>query len=391
MKPYFAHFAILIFLLFSCDDSNGDNTMTDDAQDDGNGDISLSFISAFSNLSFQRPVDFQIANDGSGRVFVVEQAGTIKVFQNDPMVTEAGTFLDISNEINTDANEQGLLGLAFHPDFASNGYFYVNYTPSETLSVTSRFQVSFADQNSADPNSELVLLETQQPFTNHNGGQLAFGPDGYLYIASGDGGSGGDPQNNAQTRSNLLGAILRIDVDNTSGGLDYAIPTDNPFVGENGIRGEIFAYGLRNPWRMSFDSQTGSLWTGDVGQGDREEINLIESGGNYGWKLFEGTFCFSGDCDDTGLIPPVFEYGHDAGDRSVTGGFVYRGNAIPSLQGKYVYADFISGRIWSLSLDGNDNELLFNTGLNIASFGVDAQNELYFCAFDGAIYTFQED
>ncbi|AKA34024.1 PQQ-dependent sugar dehydrogenase [Flagellimonas lutaonensis] len=391
MKPYLLPLFLCITVLVSCNATKEDDSMTDDGQsDDGNG-TSLVFVNAFPNLNFDRPLDFQTPNDGSGRVFVVEQGGVIKVFENDATVEETAIFLDISNKIGTNANEQGLLGLAFHPNFESNGYFYVNYTPTETLSVTSRFQVSSANANGADPNSEQILLEIAQPYTNHNGGQLAFGPDGYLYIASGDGGSGGDPQNNAQNRSNLLGAILRIDIDNVSTGLNYAIPADNPFIGENGVRGEIFAFGLRNPWRMSFDDQTGELWSGDVGQGEREEINIIVSGGNFGWKLFEGTFCFSGDCDDTGLEPPIFEYNHDAGDKSITGGFVYRGNAVASLQGKYVYADFISGRIWALTLDGSDNEILFNTGLNIASFGVDAQNELYFCAFDGSIYTFQEE
>ncbi len=385
---------LLLVISFSCD--NSDNTTVDDDEvsdpiDDEVGAINLVLVDAFPDLSFQRPVDFQSASDGSGRVFVVEQGGMIKVFDNDETSASATTFLDISNSINTNANEQGLLGLAFHPNYESNGYFYVNYTPSETLSVTSRFQVSGSNADEADPDSELVILEIPQPFTNHNGGQLAFGPGGYLFIASGDGGSGGDPDNNAQMRSNLLGTILRIDVDQTANGLNYAIPADNPFVGETNVREEIYAYGLRNPWRMSFDTQTGDLWSADVGQDEREEINIIQSGGNYGWKLFEGTFCFSGGCDDTGLIPPIFEYEHNGNDKSVTGGHVYRGSAIPSLEGKYIYADFIDGRIWAIDLDGSNNELLVESGLNIASFGVDAEQELYICAFDGTIYTFQED
>lgn len=395
-----SNFLLLTLLLvaFSCGTS--DNTMveddeisdpTDDTTDDGVDNLDVMLVDAFPNLTFERPLDFQSPNDGSGRVFVVEQGGTIKVFQNDESSTLATTFLDISGNIGTTANEQGLLGMAFHPNFDSNGYFYVNYTPSEALSVVSRFQVLGGDPNQADLGTELVILEIPQPFTNHNGGQLAFGPDGYLYIASGDGGSGGDPQNNAQTRSNLLGTILRIDVDQSENGLNYAIPIDNPFVGEANVREEIHAYGLRNPWRMSFDTQTGDLWSGDVGQGEREEINIIQSGGNYGWKLFEGTSCFSGACDDTGLIAPIFEYDHDANDESITGGFVYRGAAIPALVGKYVYADFISGRIWALDLDGSNNQLLVESGLNIASFGTDAEQELYICAFDGTIYRFQEN
>lgn len=383
---------VLLTVVLSCDNSdNGTDDQMSNPTDDGPAGINLMLVDAFPNLSFDRPVDLQTANDGSGRLFVVEQEGIIKVFQNSGQSATATTFLDISNQINTIASEQGLLGLAFHPNFASNGYFYVNYTPSETLSVTSRFQVSGSNADQADPTSEMVLLEIPQPFTNHNGGQLAFGPEGYLFIASGDGGSGGDPQNNAQTRSNLLGTIVRIDVNQTANGLNYAIPTDNPFIGEANVRGEIYAYGFRNPWRMSFDTQTGDLWSGDVGQSEREEINIVQAGGNYGWKLFEGTFCFSGDCDDSGLIAPVFDYNHDANDKSITGGFVYRGSAASSLTGKYVYADFISGRIWAIDLDGSNNELLFETGLNISSFGVDVEQELYFCAFDGSIYKIEEN
>ncbi len=375
---------IIFLLLFSCSSDNGNGT----SDDNNPPDETFILENAFPNLSFSRPVDFQSPEDSSNRIFVVEQGGTIKVFPNDENSSNAETFLDVSGNINTEANEQGLLGLAFHPDFSSNGYFYVNYTPNTGLSVTSRFQVSTANPDQADPNSELILLEIPQPFTNHNGGQLAFGPDGYLYIASGDGGSGGDPGNNAQNLSNLLGAVLRIDVDGVSNGLNYAIPTANPFVGQANTREEIYAYGFRNPWRMSFDTQTGSLWSGDVGQDEREEINVITAGGNYGWKLFEGTFCFSGDCNDSGLIEPAFEYNHNGNDQSITGGHVYRGSQTPSLAGKYIYADFIDGRIWALDATQNNpgNTLLLNSGLNISSFGVDNDNELYFCAFDGAIY-----
>ena len=236
-------------------------------------------------------------------------------------------------------------------------------------------------------------MEIPQPFTNHNGGQLAFGPDGFLYIASGDGGSGGDPGNNAQNRSNLLGAILRIDADATDPGLNYAIPTSNPFIGQLNVREEIFAYGFRNPWRMSFDVQNGNLWSGDVGQDEREEINLVTIGENYGWRLFEGTFCFSGNCDDSGLIAPVFEYEHNGNDQSITGGHDYRGSLTNSLVGRYIYADFIDGRIWALdaSTSAPNNTLLINSNLNISSFGVDAQNELYICAFDGSIYRIVEN
>ena len=280
------------------------------------------------------------------------------------------------------------MGFAFHPNFSINGYVYVCYTPSETLSQVSRFSVSSTNENSIDLSSELVVIEIPQPATNHNGGQIAFGPDGYLYIAIGDGGGSGDPDGNAQNRGNLLGNILRIDVNNTESGLNYAIPSDNPFIGETSARDEIFAYGFRNPWRMSFDTVTGKLWTGDVGQNEIEEIDVVELGGNYGWKFFEGTSCFSGDCDDAGLVAPIFEYEQGNGDRSITGGYVYRGDAINSLQEKYIYGDFVSGRIWALDEDGSDNELVVASGLNIASFGTDANEELYVCAFDGTIYKF---
>jgi hypothetical protein len=248
----------------------------------------------------------------------------------------------------------------------------------------SRFKVSEDNPDRADADSEEIILEFHQPLTNHNGGQIAFGPDGYLYIASGDGGGGGDPGNNAQDRTNLLGAILRIDVDNKSEDRNYAIPADNPFAGNNeGFREEIFAYGLRNPWRMSFDPVTGWLWAADVGQNRVEEINIIENGGNYGWKIMEGSSCYSpsSGCDTTGLILPIWEYTHASGDgRSITGGYVYRGADYPELQGKYFYSDYVSANMWMLEYDGiNDpvNTPLPNPGFAIASFGTDQDGELY--------------
>mgnify|MGYP001262301701 CR=1 FL=1 len=244
---------------------------------------------AFPNLTFARPVDLQHAGDGSDRIFIVEQAGVIRVFANTSSVATADTFLNIQNRVNDSGNEEGLLGLAFHPNFATNGYFYVNYTASNPRrTVVARYRVS-ANPNRADANSEFVLLTVNQPYENHNGGQLAFGPDGYLYIGMGDGGSGGDPQNNGQDRRGLLGDMLRIDVDNPAGGLNYGIPPDNPFVGNtSGYREEIYAYGFRNPWRFSFDFVTGWLWVGDVGQGSREEVDIVEKGLNYGWRIMEG-------------------------------------------------------------------------------------------------------
>lgn len=369
--------AFIFVSLLSCD---SDETSTVTVDEEGQ---ELALVNAFSNLSFNQPLDLQSPDDGTDRIFVVEKRGRIVVFENDSDIAVSTDFLNLSG-IST-ASEQGLLGLAFHPNYSSNGNFYVFYTPTAGLAVVSRFSVS-GDANVADASSEEVLLEIPQPQTNHNGGQIAFGPDGFLYIAVGDGGGGGDPDNNAQNRSNLLGNILRIDVDAQENGLNYAIPASNPFLNDTSVRPEIYAYGLRNPWRMSFDVQDGTLWTADVGQGAREEINTIVNGGNYGWKILEGTTCFSGDCETAGLEAPVFEYGHDNGDRSVTGGFVYRGAAIPSLAGKYIYGDFVSGRIWALDVAGGVNELLLESRLSIASFGTDNDNEIYVCGFGGTIY-----
>lgn len=369
--------AVLFIGLLSCD---SDETNIEPVDEEGK---ELALINAFPNVSFNQPLDLQSPNDGTDRVFVVEKRGRIVVLENDPNTTAGTDFLNLSG-IST-ASEQGLLGLTFHPNYNSNGNFYVFYTPTAGLAVVSRFSVS-DDANVADAGSEEVILEISQPQTNHNGGQIAFGPDGLLYIAVGDGGGGGDPDNNAQNRSNLLGNILRIDVDNQENGSNYAIPPSNPFRNDTSIRPEIYAYGLRNPWRMSFDVQDGTLWTADVGQGAREEINTIVSGGNYGWKILEGTTYFSGDCETSGLEAPVFEYGHDNGDRSITGGFVYRGAAVPSLVGKYVYGDFVSGRIWALDTASNTNELLLEPRLSISSFGTDNENELYVCDFGGSIY-----
>lgn len=385
----FPFYCLLLMLVFSsCNNDGGSDTIMDD---DGESmeEAALGLVNAFPQLSFSQPLDLQSPDDGTNRIFVAEKGGRIRVFTNEPTVNEDTVFLDLSANLST-VSEQGLLGLAFHPNYQSNGFFYVYYTPTAGLSQVSRFTVS-ANAAIADAASELVLLEIPQPATNHNGGQIAFGPDGYLYIALGDGGGGGDPFENGQDRSTLLGSILRIDVDSQENGLNYSIPKDNPFIGEPNVREEIYAYGLRNPWRISFDTQTGELWTGDVGQNAIEEIDVVVSGGNYGWPIFEGTRCFSGDCNDTGLIDPIFEYAQDNGDRSITGGFVYRGTTVPSLQGKYIYGDFVSGRIWALELDGTLNELVEASRLNIASFGTDTSQELYVCAFDGSIYKFQEN
>lgn len=356
-----------------------------------NGEVALDI--AFEDLSFTRPVDFQAPDDGSDHLFVVEQAGVIRVFENRPDVDEAPVFLDIQDRVNDSGNEEGLLGLAFHPNYASNGEFFLDYTASNpSRTVVARYRVDPNDPLRAMQDSEEVILEVNQPYGNHNAGQIVFGSDGYLYVTLGDGGSGGDPQGYGQDRTTLLGSILRIDVDNTEAGRNYAIPPDNPFVGNNeGYREEIFAYGLRNPWRISFDPETGRLWAADVGQNAYEEIDVIEAGGNYGWNVMEGFHCFSPseNCDTAGLTEPVVEYPHELG-RSVTGGFVYRGDNVPELFGKYVYADFVSGRFWTLDYDGSsaENAELFETGLRVSSFGVDRADELYVLAFDGNIYWF---
>lgn len=310
---------------------------------------------AFPNLSFNNPVGIYAAGDGSNRLFVVEQQGIIKVFKNMENVTSASVFLDIRNRV-VSGGELGLLGLAFHPRFSLNGYLYVDYTANNPLrTVFSRFQISSNDVNKAEVNSEFVLLQVQQPYANHKGGQIVFGPDGCLYIALGDGGGAGDPLGNGQDLSTLLGKILRIDVDTTSGNMNYGIPRDNPFVGNSkGCREEIFAYGLRNPWRFSFDRETGLLWAGDVGQDRIEEIDIIKNGKNYGWNIMEGTLCYSppSGCNKTGLEQPIWEYDHTLGF-SVTGGFVYRGSRLTELKGAYIYGDYGSGRIWSLRYNGS--------------------------------------
>jgi glucose/arabinose dehydrogenase len=361
-------------------------------------DISVQPMIAFPSLVFELPVGLVAPPDESNRVFVVEQKGVIKVFPNSPQVREARVFLDIRDRVFSGHSEEGLLGLAFHPDFKNNGYFYVYYTAGPPRrSLIARYQVSLNDPDYADSISETVILEISQPYGNHNGGQLAFGPEGYLYIALGDGGSGGDPHGHGQNRRTLLGAILRIDVDHSDGERGYSIPRDNPFFkNSQGFREEIYAYGLRNPWRFSFDPQTGWLWAADVGQ-DRpiEEVNIIKKGKNYGWNIMEGSLCYhpAQGCDQSGLEKPIWEYTNNEG-RCIIGGFVYRGQNIHKLVGKYVYADFLSGRIWALTYNGwrpPSNVLLFhNPDLYISSFGVDQQGELYFCSFDGRVYTLVE-
>jgi glucose/arabinose dehydrogenase len=355
------------------------------------GEIKL--VEAFPNLKFVRPIDFQTVNDGSSRVFVAEQEGIISVFSNDSKIGQKETFLDIKNKVDDNDNEEGLLGIAFHPNYKTNGYLYVNYTVSSSQTYISRFTVDANNPNKANPNSELILLKYDQPYGNHNGGQVAFWPDGYLYISVGDGGSGGDPKLNGQNPKTLLGSILRIDVDKPSNGLNYGIPADNPFAKHAANKKEIFAYGLRNPWRISFDSKTGTLWCADVGQNAFEEVDIIVNGGNYGWNEMEGLHSYKSGKNSTDYIAPVLEIPQSSGDKSITGGYVYRGSALPSLVGKYIFADYVSGRIYALTerADGSySNETLIDTVQNISAFGTDSKNELYICAFDGKIYKLQE-
>lgn len=339
-------------------------------------------VNAYPKLTFDTPVEYTYANDGTNRVFVLEQAGKIRVFENDASVSSAGTYLDIQSKV-ASGGEMGLLGLAFHPDFKQNGFFYVNYTknnPRET--IVSRFKASSTTASEVDPGSEVILFRFEQPYGNHNGGKVLFGPDGYLYVSTGDGGSGGDPQNNGQNRSSWLGKILRVDVNSTDKG-QYGIPTDNPFKGNtNGYREEVFAYGLRNPWRISFDDK-GQLWAGDVGQNKIEEVDIVTKGGNFGWRVKEGNADYNAkDNSAANFVPPIWQYTHDNGDVSVTGGYVYRGSSNPALVGKYIYADYASGRVWALTPNGTkaatNQEVIARAG-SISAFGEDQKNELYLC------------
>jgi len=320
-------------------------------------------------------------------IYVTEQSGIISAFNPDQAQT-ATSFLDITDRVNRGGSEEGLLGLAFDPAYEQNGYFYLYYSrDNPRRSVLSRFSRIQDNPSAAGPQSEVVILEIPQPFANHNGGQLAFGPDGFLYIGVGDGGSAGDPQGNGQSLGTLLGKILRIDVNGLSAPGSYTIPPDNPFVDTAGARAEIWAYGLRNPWRFSFDNTTGLLWCADVGQNRWEEINIISRGGNYGWNRMEGSHCYSppAGCDQTGLVLPVAEYDHSLGC-SITGGYVYRGGTIPDLTGYYIYGDYCSGNIWALGYQNNAvtaNVLLTESDLRITSFGVDAEGEIYVLSNEG--------
>ncbi len=343
---------------------------------------------------FELPVFLTHAGDGSGRLFVVEKTGKIWVI--DGGEKQPAPFLDVSAKITTAGNEQGLLGLAFAPNFAASGHFFINYNDSQGTTVVERYTVSPAAANQADIASAFTVLTVAQPAANHNGGMLDFGPDGYLYIPLGDGGAANDRFGNGQNPAALLGKILRLDV-TSDPAQPYLIPADNPFVNAdwNGqdVRDEVWAIGLRNPWRTSFDRTTGDFWVADVGQNQIEEINVLQPGApgglNLGWPLMEGLGCFSdANCDQTGLTLPVVDYTHLGGNCSVTGGYRYRGAALPQWNGLYFYGDYCSGRIWALAPDGSGGWVgaeILDSALTISSFGEDETGELYMLDYAGGV------
>jgi glucose/arabinose dehydrogenase len=382
--------------------------------------LKLEPVVAFANLKWTgwepdengkpsplRPILLTSAGDGSNRLFVPQQQGIIHVFKEDSK--ETSIFLNLSKKVVyiDKENEEGFLGMAFHPKYKTNGEFFVFYTTQESphTTVISRFKVSKDNPNQADPNSEEQILAVQHPYWNHKGGTICFGPDGFLYIAIGDGGAGNDPHGNGQNLQTLLGKVLRIDVDRKEQGLNYAIPKDNPFIGKMAknqpiARPEIYAYGIRNIWRMAFDRQTGVLWAADVGQNLWEEIDLIVKGGNYGWNLRESKheFAPNNTGNAPGLIDPIWEYDHDTG-KSITGGVVYRGKKFPELVGHYLYADYVTGHLWALKYDESKKTVVANHMmpdqtplLPIISFGEDDAGEVYFMIVSPTgkgIYTFK--
>jgi len=371
-------------------------------EDPVDGQLPLKGVVAFPELKWEgfegsddngrittlRPIALTHANDDSHRNFVASQRGTIYVSPNDPEAKLATVFLDIREKVQDwkKDNEEGLLGLAFHPDYKKNGQFYVYYSSAAEprTSIVSRFKVSASNPNLADPASEQIVMKIPQPFSNHNGGSIAFGHDGYLYIALGDGGGRNDPLGHGQNLQTWMGSLLRIDVDHQQDGKNYGIPADNPFTHRAGAQPEIFAYGFRNVWRLTVDRKTGDLWAADVGQDFWEEVNIVKRGGNYGWSIREASYPFN----NKSMIPadppiaPIWEYDHQLG-KSITGGFVYRGTRLPELQGMYLYADFISGKIWALEYDEAAGKVTRNlgvatTGFPVLAFGEDEAGEVYY-------------
>lgn len=355
-----------------------------------------------------RPILLTHAGDKSGRIFIPTQQGVIHLLPAGDKIKATSIFLDITSKVSYDdkTNEEGFLGLAFHPHYSENGQLFIYYTNKARRhqNVIARYRVSKPDPNRADPNSEEILLTIDKPFWNHDGGTIIFGPDGYLYVAIGDGGAANDPYGNGQKLDTLLGKILRIDVDHREGSQRYAIPRDNPFAGRSDARGEIWAVGLRNVWRMAFDRKTSTLWAGDVGQDTWEEIDLIERGGNYGWNVREGLhpFVLKGatpkpEASRTNFVAPIWEYHHDVG-KSITGGHVYRGQRVPELAGYYLYADYVTSKLWALRYDESKREVVANREIALPkpiqamSFGEDESGEIYFMTMSNmpeSVYTFR--
>jgi len=363
-----------------------ENSQQDDSTEINDSGVELDI--AFPEIEVSNLIYLTTPNDESGRIFVATREGIIFYIEKDS--NSISLFIDIREKIDQElTGERGLLGFTFDQNYIDNGYFYIYYIDFDGNSVISRFK----DTKNIESifNTELKILQVDQPYSNHNGGSILIGPDGYLYIALGDGGSGGDPFLNGQNGNTLLGSILRIDVSRTSEDNRYQIPNDNPFIDNDNFKDEIWAYGLRNPWRMSFDMKTGKLFVGDVGQDNFEEINIIEKGGNYGWNIMEGNSCFNNEiCNKENLIMPIIEYSHSEGC-SVTGGYVYHGR-IESLKNKYIFSDFCSGNIWTIDLSNNEyeKERLLKGPFQISSLGQDENGEVYILSFDGRIYTFYE-
>ena len=395
---------VAAFILVGCNNSSDTTTISKSVP--VAGVVELQHV--FPAISFNRPLAMVQAPLDNSRWYVIEQAGRVYAFDNSESATTRDLLLDISDEVDSGPGEAGLLGIALDPDFQNNSYVYLSYTSSDDpvndtgTNLVSRISRFTMDSTGAvlDANSEHVILSLDQPYNNHNGGNIAFGPDGYLYIGFGDGGNEGDPNNIAQNLDVLLGKMLRIDVNVTQADIDsgitYKIPPDNPFASSSGCDvnsdnncRELFAWGLRNPWRWSFDRQTGDLWAGDVGQDKIEEVDLIESGGNYGWRCYEGLSPNNtAQCTDVSAYTfPIAQYTHSEGE-AVTGGYVYRGTAIPALAGVYLYADFYSGYLWGLSdpYGTASARQLLQTGLNIPSFAQDNNGEVYVLAISGEIY-----
>ncbi|MCB0114229.1 MAG: PQQ-dependent sugar dehydrogenase, partial [Caldilineaceae bacterium] len=351
--------------------------------------VDLGLETVFTGLTL--PVFLTHAGDGSGRLFLIEKPGRIYVAADTG--SNPTLFLDITDRVGSGGNEQGLLGMAFAPDYAESGYFYVNYTDRGGDTTVSRFQVT-DDPDEADPDSESVVLTVAQPARNHNAGMLAFGPDDMLWIGLGDGGAANDQFRNGQNAQTMLGSMLRVDVSDP--GVAYTVPADNPYVNDDDVLDEIWAIGLRNPWRYSFDAETGDFWIADVGQNQYEEVNLVpadtvaQGGLNFGWPVVEGLHCFTSDgCDQSDYFAPVHEYSHTGNGCSVTGGYVYRGEDFPELDGVYFFADYCTGYLWA-SWQGDDGERqmerVFETGLTVSSFGEDQDGELYIIDYNGEIH-----